>query len=387
MKILHIAGAAIMDKFYQTFFTKLFDMGYPCDVYSAFDNNRFSVEEQNEVELRYREKHIGFYAAPIKTPLDRFMYKTKIKKFTKDLLHTININDYYTVHAHSLYSDGGVAYELFKQYQIPYFVAIRTTDTNYFMKYYPWLNGYAREIIENAKAVFYISGDIKKSVIENLYNGKSGTLADEGCIVPNGIDDFWIKHKAKEHRRRQPYNKCIKLIHVSRLLKVKRVDLSILAVVEMKKRGWDPHLDIVGDGEEYDYLLDFVKKHGLESNVSLKGKITIKDELLKLYYDEDVFLMLSENETFGISYIEAISQGVPIIGRSGTGVSSYFSSVPVGVFISNDEPVHIADAIENVINNYEDYSHNCLSQVGNFDWKYIIMQYCKLYDEIKEKSK
>lgn len=77
MKILHIAGAAIMDKFYQTFFTKLFDMGYPCDVYSAFDNNRFSVEEQNEVELRYREKHIGFYAAPIKTPLDRFMYKTK----------------------------------------------------------------------------------------------------------------------------------------------------------------------------------------------------------------------------------------------------------------------------------------------------------------------
>lgn len=143
----------------------------------------------------------------------------------------------------------------------------------------------------------------------------------------------------------------------------------------------------MGDGEEYDYLLDFVKKHGLESNVSLKGKITIKDELLKLYYDEDVFLMLSENETFGISYIEAISQGVPIIGRSGTGVSSYFSSVPVGVFISNDEPVHIADAIENVINNYEDYSHNCLSQVGNFDWKYIIMQYCKLYDEIKEKSK
>jgi glycosyltransferase involved in cell wall biosynthesis len=55
-----------------------------------------------------------------------------------------------------------------------------------------------------------------------------------------------------------------------------------------------------------------------------------KEKLLNNYRNSDIFIMPSYNETFGLVYIEAMSQGLPIIYTQNEGVDGYFKEGSVG---------------------------------------------------------
>ena len=77
----------------------------------------------------------------------------------------------FSIHAHSLYSNGGVAYETYKRFNIPYIVAVRSTDIEY-MNIFPYLNEYACEILFHASKVIYISPDLKQQAFDRLFKTK-----------------------------------------------------------------------------------------------------------------------------------------------------------------------------------------------------------------------
>ena len=85
------------------------------------------------------------------TNCERIRYHHKLNNILWKLRNKINLNDTNLVHAHYLFSSGGVAYEIKQKSDIDYIVAIRNTDINTFFKYAIHLRKFGIEILNAAK--------------------------------------------------------------------------------------------------------------------------------------------------------------------------------------------------------------------------------------------
>lgn len=77
-------------------------------------------------------------------------------------------------------------------------------------------------------------------------------------------------------------------------------------------------LVMVGDGPERAYAHEEVERYGLTDDVVFLGKLESVAELLSC---ADLFLLPSEQESFGLVALEAMASGVPVVGTSGSGLA------------------------------------------------------------------
>ena len=377
MNILHINVSAICDKFYVILFDKLSEFAKPY-VYCPYSERENTKESVAECRARYKEKKIQVYLCPIKKSLYKIFYFTKIRAYSIFFIKNRR-NNYDIIHAHSLYTDGGCAYWISKRYKIPFIVAVRGTDTMEFMKYFKHLNYFARKILESASFVIFITPDQKRLTIRHLYGSRKPKWLDRSIILPNGIDDFWLKNLNYSTKSISLREKKLKLIQVSRLVKYKNIDKTILATAILRKWGYNVELTIVGEGPELNRLKGLTSENGLDKHVIFSGFINDKSELLAMYRSNDIFILPSLGETFGISYIEALSQGLPIIGLDGAGVSGYLKESRVGCFLQQAVPELIASSVVDCLENYKDYSINAKLHSNEFKWESIITKYKEIY--------
>ena len=81
----------------------------------------------------------------------------------------------------------------------------------------------------------------------------------------------------------------------------------------------DFELDYVGEGQQRRAIEKFVSTNGLEGNVHIHG--FVQRESVSDYLDKDqVFVMISERETFGLVYIEAMSRGCIVVASRNEGM-------------------------------------------------------------------
>lgn len=100
------------------------------------------------------------------------------------------------------------------------------------------------------------------------------------------------------------------LLSVGRLAPEKRMNWAIDAVVRARKYVPDLTLDIYGDGSEKGQLLSQIKEMGCEDYVRLCGFQKLDD----VYQSYDAYISASWVETFGVTYLEAVGSGLPMIG-------------------------------------------------------------------------
>src|SRR5262249_47379420 len=106
------------------------------------------------------------------------------------------------------------------------------------------------------------------------------------------------------------------LIHVSNFRAVKRVTdvVKIFAEVE---REIPSVLMMVGDGPDRVDAEAEARTLGLQDKVFFLGKI---DTVAPLLAGADLFLLPSSTESFGLSALEALASGVPVIGSNAGGL-------------------------------------------------------------------
>ncbi len=102
---------------------------------------------------------------------------------------------------------------------------------------------------------------------------------------------------------------------------------------------------------------------GKKYNWLTLSKYIPKIELAERYRNSDIFIMPSKPQTFGLVYVEALTQGLPIIYGKGQGFDGYFDEGVVGYHAEAFDISDIANAIESVIANYTKLTHN-ISQLN-----------------------
>ena len=101
------------------------------------------------------------------------------------------------------------------------------------------------------------------------------------------------------------------LCHASNFRPVKRIDDIVQILAAVRRATTQPvQLILVGDGPERPRIEALVQSLGLSQDVEFLG---IQSPLTRTLQRSDVFLLPSQNESFGLAALEALSCGVPVI--------------------------------------------------------------------------
>lgn len=372
MNILQIASDFSNTKVHSNLFRELDNLGVNQIVFNPIRIIRRNTIGENEYTAQYTK----FVYADVVKPYHHFMYHIKSLCLYKTLLKMVDVSDINLTHAATLMTDGGIAYKLYRHYHIPYVVSVRNTDINGFLDKMPHTWWDARKILLNAKRIFFISKGLKEK-FENHIVIKPflSKIKDKFVLMPNGIDDYYLSNIQTEHREG---HHVIYIGDFSNNKNIVRLGKAILQIRQEKSLE-DVTLTLVGGGRNED---DSVEKM-IESNPEVfhyVGKIYDKDKLSSLMREHRVFAMPSINETFGLVYLEALSQNLPVLYTKGQGIDGLFDDT-IGIGVDPLSVQDIANALKTMLLDNEKYNNKCVDFEA-FRWLDIAKKYREYYRDL-----
>jgi glycosyltransferase involved in cell wall biosynthesis len=198
-----------------------------------------------------------------------------------------------------------------------------------------------------AKKVITISEYNKRYLME-----KFNIPAEKLKVVHCGVDlGYFNSPEPKAHSPEPlaPSPEGEKLIlSVARLHPVKGLDTLIRACGLLAKTGNGFKCAIVGDGEERPRLLDLIDKMGLNAKVALLGAMK-SEEVKDLYRKASVFVLPSKHETMGVTTMEAMACGVPVVSTNIYGIPELVDHNVNGFLISPGDDRQLADYLQLVL--------------------------------------
>src|SRR5699024_10492640 len=168
---------------------------------------------------------------------------------------------------------------------------------------------------------------------------------------------------------------CLNIITVGLINKRKNHLAVCKAIESIYHKGKNIKYTIVGKIED-EKIFNKLRKYPF---VEYKHHMT-KEQLLLEYRKNDIFIMPSITETFGLTYAEAMSQGLPVIYSKGQGFDGQFNEGLVGYHVTPSNSQDIVLAIKKIIENYQNISSRCTQLVKKFDWSKIANEYIKIYN-------
>ncbi len=195
----------------------------------------------------------------------------------------------------------------------------------------------------------------KANVVQVLSNYLADFAKEMGAtcpiiVVPNGVD---IKHFSQETKV-FPLKKEkgeIFLITTSRLVKKNAVGDIIKSLTHLAP---NIKLLILGIGPLEQELRVLTKSLNLESRVNFVGFVPNR-ELPAYLHQSDIFIRPSLSEGFGVSFVEAMAAGLPVITTPVGGIVDFLVEGKTGLFCEVNNPKSIADQVELLINDEKLY--------------------------------
>ena len=133
------------------------------------------------------------------------------------------------------------------------------------------------------------------------------------------------------------------LMHVSNFRAVKRVR-DVVRIYAEVNRELPCVLVMVGDGPDRPAAEEEARMLGIEHSVSFLGKL---DQIAPLLAAADLFLLPSQSESFGLSALEALASGVPVLGSNAGGLPEVVRDGETGILCPvGDIPGMAAAALE-----------------------------------------
>lgn len=378
MNLLHICSYYIGNKLYSNLIEELSKNDINQDIFIPIKSESFIGVNQ----LKPGETNIEYHYKNILNKSDRFLYKSKIKKQMKSVENEIlSKKKIDIIHAHTIFSDGGTAYELHKKYGIEYIVNVRNTDINFFYKYALHLRSYMYKILFNSKKIVFVSYAYKNKVMKLFSQRILSKIQDKFEVIPNGIDDYWFDNKPENQQKVN--NNCTNLLFVGKVDKNKNLITVIKVLKKLVDGGGNVYLNVVGNGPLLDKNMELSLKLGVKDKINYLGYIKDKEEIRRIMNESDIFILPSYTETFGLVYIEAMSGGIPVIYSKGQGIDGFFNEGEVGYSIKSNDINDIVNVINKISTNYMEISRICIEKSYGFNWDRISKLYYSLYEKLK----
>jgi glycosyltransferase involved in cell wall biosynthesis len=241
--------------------------------------------------------------------------------FTKDSFTAAVVMDWHFVAAKMLFDQMGV--------DLPFLTYVNATIvdsqpnldlTNSVVK------RLEKEMLQRSKKVICISSYNQK-ILRDHYE-----VSDKKVVVVNNDIDFEpeiLRYRELEHNGKN-------VLFIGRIAPQK----GLMFLLDTAKRVVDMDAQVkfivCGDGEMLPQIMETVAEKHLERNILFTGWLQ-KEDKKQLYRTADMFVMPSPREPFGLTALEAIRSGVPVIASETSGFLDVVPSTPTFPYYNTDK--------------------------------------------------
>lgn len=265
------------------------------------------LEALNDPNIHFHEVNVPDY------PL--FKYQPYELALSSRLVDVVKANKIDVLHVHYAIPHAYAAYMAKKMLQdsgiqIPIVTTLHGTDIT-LVGSHPFYKPAVTFSINHSDRVTAVSESLKQDTLR-LFDIKKNIN-----VIPNFIDTEKIKLKGKPCERSLLAEKEEKILtHISNFRPLKRI-MDVISIFEGVQLKIKSKLMMVGEGPEKKRAIQYVNEKGLEEQVLFLGN---SNEIDKILCYSDLFLLPSEKESFGLSALEAMAHGVPIISSDAGGI-------------------------------------------------------------------
>ncbi len=206
-------------------------------------------------------------------------------------------------------------------------------------------------------------------------------------VIHNFIDFSRFRKTNKDHFRKAiaPDGEKI-LVHISNFRKVKRVE-DVIHIFERVSKRTKSKLLLIGDGPERKYMEELCRSLHLCEEIRFLGKQEAVEELLAI---ADLFVLPSENESFGLAALEAMACEVPVISSNAGGIPEVNIDGVTGYMCEVGDVDGMAARCIELLEDEESlavFRKNAFKQAKRFDIHEILPSYENYYLEIIKSTK
>lgn len=204
-------------------------------------------------------------------------------------------------------------------------------------------------------------------------------------VIYNFIDFDRFRKTNKDHFKKAiaPEGEKI-MVHVSNFRKVKRVE-DVIHVFQKVQAKMPCKLMLIGDGPEREKMEELCRKIGLCSEIRFLGKQDAVEELLAV---ADIFVLPSENESFGLAALEAMACEVPVVSTNIGGLPEVNIEGKTGYLCNVGDIDAMADRVLTILENpetHQKFRKAAFEHAKTFDIENILPVYEEYYKEIIQK--
>ena len=230
---------------------------------------------------------------------------------------------------------------------------------------------------------FYsISKNIKNDILE------LGISENKINIIPDAVE---INKFSQFKGTKEDISKKINLITVARFAKSKKgLDLIPKIARILKDKEINFEWTIVGFNSKK--VKDLKSMEEFKENFKYLNNIENLDEnffphtnLINLYKKNHLYINLARIESFGITIVEALASGLPVITFDTKGGNELVKNDFNGTVVKDLSPDSMVNAINRYYkneNHYQNHKKNTLSSINNFDLSLVAKQTIKNYNEL-----
>jgi N-acetyl-alpha-D-glucosaminyl L-malate synthase BshA len=214
---------------------------------------------------------------------------------------------------------------------------------------------------------------------------KDETVRAFGCdnrrveVIPNFVDlDVFERGHYDGALRQQLGDGRKVLMHISNFRPVKRVT-DVVQVFAAVRREIPSVLVMVGDGPDRSAAEEEARRLGVEGDVRFLGKI---DGVAPLLASADLYLLTTGRESFGLSALEALACGVPVLGYDVGGLPEVVRSGSSGHLADVGDVMGLSRAAVELLGSearWKATSEAARASAAQFSTEHVIPRYEALY--------
>ncbi len=275
------------------------------------------------------------------------------------------------IHAHEILWGGVAARLIGKKSNIPFLVTEHSS--NYaFGLIKEWQKSFIRDVMKEAFAMVSVSSPFM-SLLRSF--GDSQRFR----IVPNVVDTefFSIANKQKN-------DGLFRFISITPLTLKKGVDVLVKAFASVFAGCDAVVMEIGGEGEERAMVEQLAKDLGVKGAVKLLGGLS-RFQVRDAFHRSHAFVLPSRYETFGVTYIEAMATGLPVVATKCGGPEDFVNDSN-GYLVDVGSVEQVAHAMKDIYDKKETWQKRSesiqKSIIARFSEAVITRDLAGIYQEV-----
>lgn len=304
-----------------------------------------------------------------------FYKRVTLKRIESAFLKNINsdfIQKFDLVHAHFNSPCGELALKLNELYHIPYVITEHASHFDFLLG-----KGLRiKESLKNSSRLFCVSPFQKEEILKQIAYGM-----DRIELMPMGVDFEKFKPAPKEKK-----NPHFRLLFVGALIERKGAEILIEAFSHLSSR-FSYELRIIGDGELESNLKSLVARLGLSNQIVFLGAKVERDLIIE-YQKCDIFVAPSLKESFGVTLVEALACGKPVVSTC-CGGPEWIIHDKNGILSKPGDSKDLKEKIEFCTKRIDEFDSEFIrnDSFKRFSQERLIKKQVSIYDSVLSETK